>query len=126
MLRKRDLKALPVIRGSTEKLLSAAAEIVTVAGSEILHIDVHNDGELLVRYYADKETKKWITLGEKSKWAQMGLSSAVNYELSSGDYVNFQQDYYRIYQIQGDIDFTGYTDMILQYFGKRLDRKSVV
>ena len=119
MLRKRDLKALPVIRGSTEKLLSAAAEIVTVAGSEILHIDVHNDGELLVRYYADKGTKKWITLGEKSKWTQMGLSSAVNYELSSGDYVNFQQEYYRIYQIQGDIDFTGYTDMILQYFGKR-------
>ena len=119
MLRKRDLMALPVIRGNPESLLSAAAEIVTVAGTEILHIDVCNDGELLVRYYADVEAEKWIAWGEKSKWSQMGLASVVNYELSEGNYQNYQQDYYRIYQVQGDIDFTGYNEMILKHLGER-------
>lgn len=103
MLRKKKLLELPELIESAEDLY-AAAEVVEIDGDEILHIDVTNFGELIVRYYMDRERQRWICYGKKAGWSQMGLQSAVDYELSNG----YGYGYYgstRIYAVSGEIWF---------------------
>ena len=118
MLKKKKLMELPVIRGNPVGI-TAAAEVVDVAGSNILHIDVCDCGELVIRYYADVDADKWISWGEKGGWSQMGLASAVDFEMSRGDYETYSASYARIYRIQGSIDFGDSENRIIEYLGER-------
>lgn len=104
MLVKKELLALPVVKSKKrEGIIKAAAEILDIDGEKILHIDAVQDGEILVRYFADHEKMRWLVWGRKSGWSNMGLESAIDFELSSGCYRN--TGWGRTYSIESLPDF---------------------
>lgn len=89
MLIKKELLALPVVKSKKrEGIIKAAAELLDIDGEKILHIDAVQDGEILARYFADHERMRWLVWGRKSGWSNMGLESAIDFELSAGSYRN--------------------------------------
>ena len=121
MLKKKELLSIPKLIKETEGTISqAAAEVLTIDGDKILHIDVTECGEVIVRYFADKSNSRWLCFGGYAGWTQMGLSSAVDYELSRGDYYRYDWggDRYYSTQTQIYIDVSD-TETILNYIGTR-------
>lgn len=118
MLRKKELIALPELLGNENEGVSARAEIVDIDGRQILHIDVSQFGHMIVRYFADRDAGRWICYGKHGRWNQMSLYSAVNYEISRGDY--YGHDYYghRLYSMQGEPAFDASSVLVEQYFEK--------
>ena len=118
MLRKKELMALPELLGNENEGVSARAEIVDIDGRQILHIDVSQFGHMIVRYFADRDAGRWICYGKHGRWNQMSLYSAVNYEISRGDY--YGHDYYghRLYSMQGEPAFDSSSALVEQYFEK--------
>lgn len=118
MLRKKELMALPelVSDDAEQRGVCAKAEILDIDGREILHIDVTEFGKMLVRYYADRDASRWICYGKCAGWNQMSLYSAVDYEISRGDY--YGHDYYghRLYSTQGEPAFDSSSILVEQYF----------
>lgn len=104
MLIKKELLALPVVKSKKrEGIIKAAAELLDIDGEKILHIDAVQDGEILVRYFADYERMRWLVWGRKSGWSNMGLESAIDFELSAGSYRN--TGWGRAYSIESLPDF---------------------
>ena len=104
MLVKKELLALPVVKSKKrEGIIKAAAELLDIDGEKILHIDAVQDGEILVRYFADHERMRWLVWGRKSGWSNMGLESAIDFELSAGCYRN--TGWGRAYSIESLPDF---------------------
>lgn len=117
MLRKKELSALPELIGGAEDGISAVAEIVEIGGAEILHIDVSEFGKMLVRYFADKKAGRWICFGKNSGWNQMGLYSAIDFELSRGDYEYYGGGGYRYYRVQAKPNFDALSsELVDRYF----------
>ena len=118
MLKKKELMALPELISeiSEDGAVCASAEIVEIGGSEILHIDVSEFGNVLVRYYADKAAGRWICFGKHSGWTQMGIYSAVDCELSGGQYDGYTYAGERWYKVQGEPVFDSSSVLVEKYF----------
>ena len=87
MLKKKKLMDLPILTKEHKGAITqAVAEVVTIDGEEILHIDVTMCGEVIVRYFADRLRDRWICYGQCAGWNQMSLDSAVDYEVSKGSF----------------------------------------
>lgn len=115
MLRKKELLALPELVPEVDGL-GARAEVLDIDGEEILHIDVFNFDRLVVRYFANRDKSRWICHGEHAKWNQMGLYSAIDFELSEGSFVGCSYGNYRWYRIQGEPYFDGTSIIVEKYF----------
>jgi len=108
MLRKKELMALPELIGGQDEeraVIIARAEIAEIGDNRILHIDVSESGKVILRYFADRPAKRWLCYGQHSGWSQMGLGSAVDFELSRGDFVGYSWGNYRLYRIQSKPEF---------------------
>lgn len=118
MLKKKELMAIPkLIKQSKSVICQAVAEVLEIDGDEILHIDVNECGEILVRYFADKNHNRWLCYGVNAGWNQMGLESAVDYEISKGDYERFDWGGYRYYSTQVRMHMDSKDqDIIFDYF----------
>lgn len=104
MLVKKELLALPVVKSKKrEGIIKTAAELLDIDGEKILHIDAVQDGEILVRYFADHERMRWLVWGRKNGWSNLGLESAIDFELSSGCYRN--SGWGRCYSVESMPDF---------------------
>ena len=112
MLRKKELLELPELIPEVSGLC-ASAEVVELGGKEILHIDVFDFDQMVVRYFADRKNGNWICFGKKAGWNKMGLSSAVDYELSSGSYYNYGG--YRAYCITSKVSFDSSAQEVIGY-----------
>lgn len=118
MLRKKELMALPelISDDAEQRGVCAKAEILDIDGREILHIDVTEFGKILVRYFADRDASRWICYGKYGKWNQMGLFSAVDFELSRGNYEGYSWGNSRWYRIQSEPAFDSSSILVEQYF----------
>ena len=103
MLRKKELLRLPELV-SVEKGINARAEIAKIGNSMVLHMDVSEFGKVILRYFADRPAGRWLCYGEHAGWSQMGLFSAVDYELSRGDYECWGNRY-RLYRVNSKPEF---------------------
>lgn len=108
MLKKKELMALPELIGGQDEeraVIIARAELEEIGDSRILHIDVSESGKVILRYFADRPAGRWLCYGRHGGWSQMGLGSAVDFELSRGDFEGYSWGNYRLYRIQGKQEF---------------------
>lgn len=129
MLKKKELMAIPKLIKQTDGVLcQAAAEVLEIDGDKILHIDVNEFGVVIVRYFADKRHNRWLCYGMNAGWNQMGLESAVDYELSQGEYTRlYEWGGYRFYGTQTKLHVDRQDqDLIFDYFNAYNMRTSIL
>ena len=114
MLKKKKLMELPELYESPDGLC-ASAEVVEIDGDEILHIDVTNFGELIVRYFLDRKHRKWICFGKKAGWSKMKFESAIDYELSSGSLYGYWGGQ-RIYAVSAEDSFDNHSREVVEKY----------
>jgi hypothetical protein len=115
MLRKQQLLELPILIPNVRGL-GARAEVLEIDNEKVLHIDVVDHGDVIIRYFADYGKSRWIVYGHKAKWNQMGFSSAIDYELSRGDYC--YDCYGRAYSVTSTPAFDETAAVVEEYFNK--------
>ena len=114
MLRKKELLELPLLIPEVRGI-GARAELLDIDGEKVIHIDVVDDGEMLVRYFANHDRSRWLSYGKSNGWSQMGFESAIDWELSHGE---FYYDYggYRFYRVTSTPQFDQTSATVMDYF----------
>ena len=115
MLRKQQLLELPILIPNVRGV-GARAEVLEIDNEKVLHIDVVDDGDVIIRYFANYGRSRWIVYGNAAKWNQMGFSSAIDYELSRGDY--YYDCYGRAYSVTSTPAFDETAAVVEEYFNK--------
>lgn len=113
MLRKKELLDLPLLIPDVRGV-GARAELLNIDGETVLHIDVVDDGKKLIRYFANYSRSRWLSYGRTNGWSQMGFESAIDYELSHGQFYNWGG--YRSYQITSTPQFDQTSAFVREYF----------